>query len=40
MYPVTISADEKVQNGTIVKIFDELRKEGFVSVSLRTKSDL
>ena len=40
IYPVTISADEKVQNGTIVKIFDELRKEGFVSVSLRTKSVL
>lgn len=36
-FPITISADENVKNGFIVKIFDELRKAGFVSVSLRTK---
>ena len=35
-YPVTLEADEKVTNGTIVKIFDVLRKNGFVSVNLRT----
>lgn len=35
-YPVTLEADEKVTNGTIVKIFDILRKNGFVSVNLRT----
>ncbi len=35
-YPVTLAADEKVTNGTIVKIFDVLRKNGFVSVNLRT----
>ncbi len=35
-YPVTVEADENVTNGTIVKIFDELRKEDFVSVNLRT----
>lgn len=35
-YPVTLEADEKVMNGTIVKIFDVLRKNGFVSVNLRT----
>lgn len=35
-YSVTLEADEKVTNGTIVKIFDVLRKNGFVSVNLRT----
>lgn len=35
-YPVTLEADEKVMNGTIVKIFDVLRKNGFVAVNLRT----
>ncbi len=37
-YPVTLNADAKVTNGSIVKIFDELRKAGFSSVSLRTKN--
>ena len=35
-YPVTLEADENVTNGTIVKVFDELRKENFVCVNLRT----
>ncbi|MGI5058953.1 ExbD/TolR family protein [Treponema pectinovorum] len=35
-YPITLEADEKVTNGTIVKIFDVLRKNGFVAVNLRT----
>ena len=35
-YPVTLEADENVTNGSIVKIFDVLRGEGFVSVNLRT----
>ncbi|MCR5217134.1 biopolymer transporter ExbD [Treponema sp.] len=35
-YPVSIQADEKVTNGTIVKIFDAIRINGFTSVSLRT----
>ena len=35
-YPVTVAADDRVTNGTIVKIFDALRKNDFVSVSLRT----
>ncbi len=34
--PVIVEADEKVPNGTIVKIFDELRKSGFSTVNLRT----
>ena len=34
--PVNIEADEKVPNGVIVKIFDVLRKNGFIAVNLRT----
>ena len=35
-FPVMVSADDKVTNGTIVKVFDALRQCGFSSVSLRT----
>ncbi len=35
-YPVTLEADDKVTNGTIVHVFDVLRENGFVSVNLRT----
>lgn len=35
-YPVTLEADENVKNGSIVKVFDVLRTEGFVSINLRT----
>jgi biopolymer transport protein ExbD len=35
-YPVALEADDKVTIGTIVKIFDVLRKNGFVAVNLRT----
>ena len=35
-YPVTLEADESVTNGQVVKVFDVLRAEGFVSVNLRT----
>lgn len=38
-YPVTLEADDKVTNGTIVHIFDILRASGFVSVNLRTTND-
>ena len=34
--PVNIEADEKVPNGVIVKIFDVLRKNGFIAINLRT----
>lgn len=37
-FPVRIEADELVTNGTIVKIFDVLRRSGFVSVNLSTTS--
>ncbi|MBR4321837.1 biopolymer transporter ExbD [Treponema sp.] len=35
-YPVTLEADENVTNGSVVKVFDVLRSQGFVSVNLRT----
>ncbi|MCR4822325.1 MAG: biopolymer transporter ExbD [Treponema sp.] len=35
-YPVTLEADENVTNGSIVKVFDVLRDQGFVSINLRT----
>lgn len=35
-YPVTLEADSNVTNGTIVKIFDVLRQNGFSAVNLRT----
>lgn len=36
-YPIQLEADELVTNGTIVRIFDVLRKNGFSAVNLRTK---
>jgi biopolymer transport protein ExbD len=35
-YPVNLEADSDVTNGTIVHIFDVLRKNGFSAVNLRT----
>ncbi len=35
-FPVSIEADDKVTNGTIVKLFDQLRVNGFAAVNLRT----
>ena len=35
-FPIMLEADEMVTNGTIVKIFDVLRKAGFSAVNLRT----
>lgn len=37
-YPIMLEADEMVTNGTIVSIFDVLRKSGFSAVNLRTTS--
>jgi biopolymer transport protein ExbD len=37
-FPVTLEADDQVTNGTIVKIFDALRRNGFSAVSLRTSN--
>lgn len=38
-FPVRLEADEDVTNGTIVKVFDILRKNGFAAVNLRTTTD-
>ena len=35
-FPVTLEADSDVKNGTIVQIFDIIRKNGHASVNLRT----
>ena len=35
-HPVTLEADSEVTNGTIVTVFDVLRKNGFSAVNLRT----
>ena len=35
-YPIQLEADDAVTNGTIVKLFDILRKNGFSAVNLRT----
>ncbi len=36
-YSVRLEADELVTNGTIVELFDIFRKNGFLSIHLRTK---
>ena len=38
-FPVSLAADEDVTNGTIVKIFDVIRKSGFCVINLRTASE-
>lgn len=35
-FPITIEADEKVTNGTIVKLFDVIRQSGYAAINLRT----
>lgn len=35
-YPIQLEADALVTNGTIVQLFDLLRKNGFAAVNLRT----
>jgi biopolymer transport protein ExbD len=35
--PVSLEADEQVQNGMIVRILDSLRRTGFTGVNLRTR---
>ncbi len=35
-FPITLEADDKVTNGTIVKIFDIIRENGYAAVNLRT----
>ena len=35
-FPISIEADDKVTNGTIVKLFDVIRSNGYSAVNLRT----
>ena len=35
-FPITLEADAEVTNGTIVKIFDIVRQNGYASINLRT----
>lgn len=35
-FPITIEADSEVTNGTIVRLFDILRANGYAAVNLRT----
>lgn len=35
-FPVTLEADEKVTNGTVVHLFDIIRENGFSVINLRT----
>ena len=35
-FPITLEADADVTNGTIVKIFDIVRQNGYASINLRT----
>ena len=36
-FPVMLEADSEVTNGTIVKIFDVIRENGYSLINLRTK---
>ena len=38
-FPVSLQADDEVTNGTIVKIFDVIRENGYSAINLRTKSE-
>lgn len=37
-FPVLLEADSEVTNGTIVKIFDVIRENGYSLINLRTKT--
>ena len=37
-FPVMLEADSEVTNGTIVKIFDVIRENGYSLINLRTKT--
>ena len=38
-FPISLQADDEVTNGTIVKIFDVIRENGYSAINLRTKSE-
>ena len=38
-FPISLEADAEVTNGTIVKLFDVIRKSGFCVINLRTAAE-
>lgn len=38
-FPISLEADSEVTNGTIVKLFDVIRENGYSVISLRTTSE-
>lgn len=38
-FPVALEADSEVTNGTIVKLFDVIRENGYAVINLRTTSE-
>lgn len=38
-FPVSLEADSEVTNGTVVRLFDVIRENGFSVINLRTSSD-
>lgn len=38
-FPVSLQADDEITNGTIVKIFDIIRENGYSVINLRTKTE-
>lgn len=38
-FPVSLEADSEVTNGTIVKLFDIIRENGYCVINLRTTSE-
>lgn len=38
-FPISLEADDKVTNGTIVKLFDVIRENGYAVINLRTTSE-
>ena len=38
-FPVSLEADSDVTNGTVVKIFDVIRENGYSMINLRTATE-
>lgn len=38
-FPISLEADSEVTNGTIVKIFDVIRENGYAVINLRTTTE-
>ena len=38
-FPISLEADSDVTNGTVVKLFDVIRENGYCVINLRTTSE-